>query len=282
MPHSPEKPAGFSLASIGLRLSAWFEHWFPDAFALALAACAIVFLASLAAGASPADAAQWFGAGFWDLVAFTMQIALIIVTGYVVAVSPPVYAVIRRIATVPAERTRRRGVRGTVLDAVVAAVVEFQPDFQRPAGARGRAPGQGHRLPRARRRRVPRHRQRLGARPVIVRRTDHGVAGVAAGLDRGDQRRHPARTDAWPVAEPADGGSGDRAVDDHLLLLGAVRRSGARHGADGRDLHAAPAAAGQAGPARRMARVQPLSHAARLRTGDRVLRRARSQPSAPR
>jgi short-chain fatty acids transporter len=91
----------FSLASVGLRLSAWFERWFPDAFALALSACAIVFAASLAAGASPAAAAQWFGAGFWDLVAFTMQIALIIITGYVVAVSPPVYAVIRRIATVP-------------------------------------------------------------------------------------------------------------------------------------------------------------------------------------
>ena len=90
-----------SLASIGLRLSAWFERWFPDAFALALAACTIVFAASLAAGASPVESAQWFGAGFWDLVAFTMQIALIIVTGYVVAVSPPVYAVIRRMAAVP-------------------------------------------------------------------------------------------------------------------------------------------------------------------------------------
>ena len=90
-----------SLASIGLRLSAWFERWFPDAFALALAACAIVFAASLAAGASPMESAQWFGAGFWDLVAFTMQIALIIITGYVVAVAPPVYAVIRRMATVP-------------------------------------------------------------------------------------------------------------------------------------------------------------------------------------
>src|SRR5687768_16394939 len=101
MPHPPEKPAGFSLASIGLGLSAWFERWFPDAFALALSACAIVFAASLAAGASPVQSAQWFGAGFWDLVAFTMQIALIIITGYVVAVSPPVYAVIRRMATVP-------------------------------------------------------------------------------------------------------------------------------------------------------------------------------------
>ena len=90
-----------SLSSIGLRLSAWFERWFPDAFALALCACAIVFAASLAAGASPVAAAQWFGEGFWDLVAFTMQIALIIITGYVVAVSPPIYAVIRRMATVP-------------------------------------------------------------------------------------------------------------------------------------------------------------------------------------
>lgn len=76
MQHSPEKPGGFSLASIGLRLSDWFERWFPDAFALALAACAIVFAASLAIGAPAAETAQWFGAGFWDLVAFTMQITI--------------------------------------------------------------------------------------------------------------------------------------------------------------------------------------------------------------
>jgi len=101
MQHLPERPVGFSLASIGLRLSDWFERWFPDAFALALAACAIVFAASLAVGSSPAETAQWFGAGFWDLVAFTMQIAMIIVSGYAVAVSPPIYAVIRRMASVP-------------------------------------------------------------------------------------------------------------------------------------------------------------------------------------
>jgi short-chain fatty acids transporter len=101
MPHPPEKPAGFSLATVGLGLSAWFERWFPDAFALALSACAIVFAASLAAGAGPVQTAQWFGAGFWDLVAFTMQIALIIVTGYVVAVSPPVYVIVRRMSTLP-------------------------------------------------------------------------------------------------------------------------------------------------------------------------------------
>jgi short-chain fatty acids transporter len=92
-------PSG--LAAAGLRLSAWFERWFPDAFALALVAVALVFAASAAVSGSVADTAQWFGAGFWDLVAFTMQMTMIIVTGYVVAVAPPVYAVIRRIASVP-------------------------------------------------------------------------------------------------------------------------------------------------------------------------------------
>jgi len=89
------------LADTGLRLSNWFERWFPDAFALALVAVIVVYVASVAVGNSPVQAAQWFGAGFWDLVAFTMQMTMIIVTGYALATAPPVYAVIRKIATIP-------------------------------------------------------------------------------------------------------------------------------------------------------------------------------------
>src|SRR5262245_8533660 len=91
------------LASLGLRLSDWFERWFPDAFSLALAAVAIVFAACLAIGSPVVQTAQWFGAGFWDLVAFTMQMSMIIVTGYALAVTRPVYAVIRRLGSVPKE-----------------------------------------------------------------------------------------------------------------------------------------------------------------------------------
>src|SRR5215204_4390875 len=98
---SQEKAPSARLAALGLRLSDWFERWFPDAFALALTAVAIVFLATLATGSSPAQAAQWFGAGFWDLVAFTMQMSMIIVTGYAVATAPPVYAVVKKIAEIP-------------------------------------------------------------------------------------------------------------------------------------------------------------------------------------
>ncbi len=111
------------LAAIGLRLSDWFERWFPDAFALALIAVAIVFAASLFAGSSVLDTAQRFGAGFWDLVTFTMQMSMIVVTGYAVASSPPVYAVIRRLATLP---TTGRGAAAYVgLFSMLASLVSW-------------------------------------------------------------------------------------------------------------------------------------------------------------
>jgi short-chain fatty acids transporter len=123
MPHLQEKSSAASLASAGLRLSAWFERWFPDAFALALAACAIVFVASAAVSGSPVRTAQSFGAGFWDLVAFTMQMALIIVTGYAVAISPPVYAVIGRIATIP--RSGRGAAAVVALFSMLSSLVSW-------------------------------------------------------------------------------------------------------------------------------------------------------------
>jgi short-chain fatty acids transporter len=96
-----ETSVGSWLAVSGLRLSDWFERWFPDAFALALTAVIIVYVACVAIGNSPIQTAQWFGAGFWDLVAFTMQMTMIIISGYALATAPPVYAVIRRLAEIP-------------------------------------------------------------------------------------------------------------------------------------------------------------------------------------
>jgi short-chain fatty acids transporter len=96
-----ETPSSSWLADTGLRLSEWFEHWFPDAFSLASIAVLVVFAATLCVGSSPLQSAQWFGAGFWDLVVFTMQMALIILTGYAVATSAPVFGIIQRLATIP-------------------------------------------------------------------------------------------------------------------------------------------------------------------------------------
>jgi short-chain fatty acids transporter len=96
-----EKAVGSWLAATGLDLSEWFEKWFPDAFALALVAVVIVFIACVSIGNPPVETAQWFGAGFWDLVTFTMQMTMIIISGYALATAPPVYAVILRIACIP-------------------------------------------------------------------------------------------------------------------------------------------------------------------------------------
>ena len=98
---SAEKNNNSGLARLGLRLSDWFEKWFPDAFVLALSAVAVVFVATLFVGASPLDSAQRFGAGFWDLITFTLQMSMIVVTGYAVATAPPVYRVIRALAAFP-------------------------------------------------------------------------------------------------------------------------------------------------------------------------------------
>ena len=121
--HTQEKPVSSTLASVGLRLSDWFERWFPDAFALALAAVAVVFVAAMAVGNSFVQTAQWFGAGFWDLVAFTMQMSMIIVTGYAVATAPPVYAVVKRIARVP--RNGRSAVAFVGLFSMLASLVSW-------------------------------------------------------------------------------------------------------------------------------------------------------------
>jgi short-chain fatty acids transporter len=123
MPQLQDTTVSSSLARAGLRLSDWFERWFPDAFALALLAVAIVFAATLATGAGIAQAAQWFGAGFWDLVAFTMQMALIIVTGYAVATAPPVYAVIKKIAEIP--KTGRGAAAFVALFSMLSSLISW-------------------------------------------------------------------------------------------------------------------------------------------------------------
>jgi len=115
--------AGSWLASLGLRLSEWFERWFPDAFALALVAVIIVYIACVGIGNSPIQTAQWFGAGFWDLVAFTMQMTMIIVTGYALATAPPVYRVIRRMAEIP--KTARGAVAFVGLFSMLSSLVSW-------------------------------------------------------------------------------------------------------------------------------------------------------------
>ena len=85
----------------GLAFAGWTERWFPDAFVFALLGIVVVFAFGVLIGESPSALAAEGGKTFWSLVPFTMQMAMVIVGGYALASSPPVYGIIRRLAGVP-------------------------------------------------------------------------------------------------------------------------------------------------------------------------------------
>jgi len=87
-----------ALERFGLGLANWSEKWFPDAWVFALLGIVIVFVFGLLIGESPDKLAIAGGKSFWVLIPFTMQMALIIIGGYVVATTPAVYAVIKKVA----------------------------------------------------------------------------------------------------------------------------------------------------------------------------------------
>src|SRR5678816_3088458 len=93
---NPAAEAGL-LARMALALTAWTERWVPDAFVFALLATLIVIVAGVAFTPSslPQVIDAW-GRGLWELIPFTLQMALIIITGHVLATSQPVGRVIRR------------------------------------------------------------------------------------------------------------------------------------------------------------------------------------------
>jgi len=101
-------------------LTAWTERWVPDAFVFALVATLVVFAAALAATSSSlGETIDAWGRGFWDLIPFTLQMALVIITGHVLATSQPMRRVIRRIAGWP--RTPRAAVALVAVFALAGA-----------------------------------------------------------------------------------------------------------------------------------------------------------------
>src|SRR5215510_12305061 len=90
------------VARAALRLTAWTEKWIPDAFIFALLATIIVFIAALIwTPSTSGQVVDAWGGGFWDLIPFTLQMSLVIITGHVLASSPPIRRLIRQVAGWP-------------------------------------------------------------------------------------------------------------------------------------------------------------------------------------
>src|SRR4051812_22557493 len=79
-----EAPLG-RLARAAAATTAWAERWVPDAYVFALVATVVVVVLGVVVGkATPSAVVTAWGSGFWDLLPFTLQMALVIITGYVI------------------------------------------------------------------------------------------------------------------------------------------------------------------------------------------------------
>lgn len=122
MSHMPRE-TGAPLARAGRVIADFSEKYFPDAFVFALAAVVVVFIGGLLVGETPLKLVTEFGGGFWVLVPFTMQMALVIIGGFVVASAPPCARVIRRMAGVP--KSARGAVAFVALFAMLTSLVSW-------------------------------------------------------------------------------------------------------------------------------------------------------------
>jgi len=93
-------------------LARFSARWVPDAFSIACLLTLVTFAFALTlGGASPGAAVRAWGDGFWSLLAFSMQIVVVIFAGYVVAVTPAVTRLLEGVAAVP--RGPRQAVAAT-------------------------------------------------------------------------------------------------------------------------------------------------------------------------
>lgn len=112
-------PAGNLLARLAEAFTRFAERWVPEAYVFALLATVLVALAALANGQTPGQIADAWGGTFWELLPFTLQMALIVITGHVLASAGPVHRLVVLLARAP--RTARGAVAFVTLIAMLTS-----------------------------------------------------------------------------------------------------------------------------------------------------------------
>ncbi|MCP8615694.1 short-chain fatty acid transporter [Salirhabdus salicampi] len=69
--------------------NAVMQRYLPDPYLFVVILTIVVFLMGIVVvGSTPVEMVEYWGDGFWDLLTFSMQMVLVLVTGYVLASSP--------------------------------------------------------------------------------------------------------------------------------------------------------------------------------------------------
>jgi len=87
-------------------LTRWTERWIPDALVIVIVLSLVTYILALIWGFKPEvgmgarafESIKAWGNGFWALLEFAMQMCLIMMTGYILACSPPIRWIMNGIA----------------------------------------------------------------------------------------------------------------------------------------------------------------------------------------
>ena len=90
----------------GEALTRWTERWIPDALVIVIVLSLVTYIMALFWGFKPGiglgtrafESIKAWGNGFWALLEFAMQMCLIMMTGYILACSPPIRKLMEGIA----------------------------------------------------------------------------------------------------------------------------------------------------------------------------------------
>ncbi|ATA24882.1 TIGR00366 family protein [Brenneria goodwinii] len=100
------------------------SRYLPDPLIFAMLLTILMFIIGLTfTPHTPMDMVKMWGDGFWNLLGFGMQMALIIVTGHALASSPPVKRVLKNIASLA--KTPVQGVMLVTFFGLVACVINW-------------------------------------------------------------------------------------------------------------------------------------------------------------
>ena len=120
-PTTKTKENGNFIMRMGNACLRFSLKYMPDASIFAIILTFIAFLLGIfLAKQTPLQMSNHWATGFWELLAFAMQMALIVVTGSAVANSPAVKKGIRKIASIP-----KSGKQAVWLISVVAILVSY-------------------------------------------------------------------------------------------------------------------------------------------------------------
>lgn len=104
---------GLTIEQLGIQIANTVERWMPSPFLFAILLTYIVFFAALLLGelgiieqaeggtAGPLGLIEHWFDGFWDFLAFAMQMTVILMTGFALAYHPKANAILVRLAHIP-------------------------------------------------------------------------------------------------------------------------------------------------------------------------------------